>query len=84
LVKLHQRRQARRWCADRYLAAHHRIEHPSGDGDDFPRSGFDEGDFMRPPAFSPVLDHLSADQRMPGVVDGDIPPDMRRITLRSA
>jgi hypothetical protein len=29
-----------------------------------------------------VLDHLAAEQRMPGVVNGDIPPDMGRMTPR--
>jgi hypothetical protein len=84
LVKICQRRQAHRRRADRHITADQRVEHPPGDHDDLSGVQFDEGDLIRPPALSQVLDHLAAEQWMPGVVNGDIPPDMGRMTLRSA
>ena len=82
LVKIRQRRQAHRRRTDRHVTADQRVEHPPGDHDDLPGVQFDEGDLIRPPALPHVLDHLSAEQRMPGVVNGDIPPDMGRMTSR--
>jgi hypothetical protein len=81
LVKICQRRQAHRRRADRHITADQRVEHPPGDHDDLSGVQFDEGDLIRPPALSQVLDHLAAEQWMPGVVNGDIPPDMGRMTL---
>ena len=82
LVQLRQRRQAHRRRADRHVTADQWVEHPPGDGNDLSGVQFDEGDLIRPPALPQVLDYLAAEQRMPGVVNGDIPPDMGRMTPR--
>jgi hypothetical protein len=67
-------------CAEPQPGAGDRIEHPPRYDSDDPRSRLDIGDVAARRPLAAVSPQAVAMQRVPAVVDGDLRPDMGRMT----